>query len=180
MRDEALDGEHKNFLQMHRWSTATLKVLSSMPSRTAGETETSSAVQYFVDGVMYACELLYLTFVHAGPNSDAVISWRARRSSELHRHQTAPHDSSHPSRLIQDDFVQAHVEEIGTEGGPKMLKLLTTPNTRQLWFTVSRSGAADNLVGFSLLVCRKQGAVAVQPPRPLGERRPAQTASHAA
>lgn len=35
-------GEQMNSLQRHRWSAATLKVLSAMPSRTAGEMKPSS------------------------------------------------------------------------------------------------------------------------------------------
>ncbi|XP_044037256.1 transmembrane channel-like protein 6 [Siniperca chuatsi] len=85
MRVETLDREQMNCLQRHRWSAATLKVLSSMPSRIAGT------------------------------NSTAVVSRRARHSSQLHRHQTSSHDSSHPSRPIQDDTVQADMEEISNE-----------------------------------------------------------------
>ncbi|XP_068434711.1 transmembrane channel-like protein 6 [Clinocottus analis] len=36
MRGERLDGKQMNPLQRHHWSAATLKVLSAMPSRTAG------------------------------------------------------------------------------------------------------------------------------------------------
>lgn len=36
-RDETHDGEQVNYLQRHRWSAATIKLLSSMPSRTAGK-----------------------------------------------------------------------------------------------------------------------------------------------
>ncbi|XP_074512701.1 transmembrane channel-like protein 6 isoform X1 [Sebastes fasciatus] len=36
MRDETLEREQMNPMQRHHWSAATLKVLSSMPSRTAG------------------------------------------------------------------------------------------------------------------------------------------------
>lgn len=84
-RDERLDDEQINSLKRYRWSAATLKVLSSMPSRTAGT------------------------------SSDAVMSWRARHSSQLHRHQASSHDSSHPSRPLQGDFVQADAEENITE-----------------------------------------------------------------
>ncbi|XP_070838187.1 transmembrane channel-like protein 6 [Chaetodon trifascialis] len=84
-RDERLDEEHINSLKRDRWSAATLKVLSSMPSRTAGT------------------------------SSDAVMSWRARHSSQLHRHQAPSHGSSHPSRPLQDDSVQADAEENITE-----------------------------------------------------------------
>ncbi|XP_076609805.1 transmembrane channel-like protein 6 [Chaetodon auriga] len=84
-RDERLDDEQINSLQRYRRSAATLKVLSSMPSRTAGT------------------------------SSDAVMSWRARHSSRLHRHQASSHDSSHPSRPLQDDSVQADAEENITE-----------------------------------------------------------------
>ncbi|XP_070779500.1 transmembrane channel-like protein 6 [Enoplosus armatus] len=89
MRDESLEGEQMNSLLRHRWSAATLKVLSSMPSRTAG------------------------------PNTAAVVSRRARNTSRLHQHQTSSHDSSHASRPIQDDFVQADTEEISTEENKK-------------------------------------------------------------
>lgn len=41
MRDMESDWELVNPLQRNRWSAATLKVLSSMPSRTAGETSPS-------------------------------------------------------------------------------------------------------------------------------------------
>uniref|UniRef100_A0AAQ5YK82 Transmembrane channel-like protein n=1 Tax=Amphiprion ocellaris TaxID=80972 RepID=A0AAQ5YK82_AMPOC len=61
MRDETLDREQINSLQRHCWSDATLKVLSSMPSRTAGL------------------------------NSAAVISRQDRGSSQLRRPQTASH-----------------------------------------------------------------------------------------
>ncbi|XP_035853030.1 transmembrane channel-like protein 6 isoform X3 [Sander lucioperca] len=80
MRDETLDREQMNSLQRHRWSAATLKVLASMPSRTAGI------------------------------NSAAVIPRHARNLSRLHQHQTCQ-DSSQPSRPMQEDFVQANIEE---------------------------------------------------------------------
>uniref|UniRef100_UPI0037E96B62 transmembrane channel-like protein 6 n=1 Tax=Semicossyphus pulcher TaxID=241346 RepID=UPI0037E96B62 len=83
--DETLDREQMSPLRRHCWSAATLKVLSSMPSRTAG------------------------------PNTAVVISRHARQSSQQHRHQTSSQDSSHPSRPIQDDFLPADMEEISTE-----------------------------------------------------------------
>ncbi|XP_078125358.1 transmembrane channel-like protein 6 isoform X2 [Sander vitreus] len=80
MRDETLDREQMSCLQRHHWSAATLKVLASMPSRTAGI------------------------------NSAAVIPRHARNLSRLHQHQTCQ-DSSQPSRPMQEDFVQANIEE---------------------------------------------------------------------
>ncbi|XP_051244904.1 transmembrane channel-like protein 6 [Dicentrarchus labrax] len=90
MRGETLDREQVSSLQRNRWSAATLKVLSSMPSRTEG------------------------------PNS-ALISRRTRRSgqSQLHQHQTSSHVSPHTSRTIQEDTVQADMEEISTEENKK-------------------------------------------------------------
>ncbi|XP_029292613.1 LOW QUALITY PROTEIN: transmembrane channel-like protein 6 [Cottoperca gobio] len=79
-RDEPRHRGQVHSLQRHRWSAATLKVLSSMPSHTAGM------------------------------NSAAVIPERAIVS----RHQTSSHDSSHTSRLIQEDFGQTDMEENGT------------------------------------------------------------------
>lgn len=77
----------------------------------------------------YACELLYLLLIlHIGRDID-----RHRRSSQLHRQQTSLHDSSYSSRLIQGDFIQAHLAEISTEGGPK---LLSTPKTSR--FVIQR------------------------------------------
>ncbi|XP_042361831.1 transmembrane channel-like protein 6 [Plectropomus leopardus] len=87
MRDETLQRKPVNSLQRHHWSAATLKVLSSMPSRTTGM------------------------------NSAGVIP--PRGSSQRHRYQTSTHDSSHPSRPIQDDFVQADTEEISPEENKK-------------------------------------------------------------
>ncbi|XP_008301437.1 transmembrane channel-like protein 6 isoform X2 [Stegastes partitus] len=83
MRDETVDREQISSLQRHHWSAATLKVLSSMPSRTAGL------------------------------NSAAAISRQDRRSSQLHRPQTSSHPCS--SSPIQEEFVQADVEEINSE-----------------------------------------------------------------
>ncbi|XP_038557252.1 transmembrane channel-like protein 6 isoform X1 [Micropterus salmoides] len=83
MRDETHDKEQTYSLQRHRWSAATLKVLSTMPSRAAGT------------------------------NGAAVVSQCAGHSSQLH--QATSHDSSPPSRPIQDDSIQADMEEIITE-----------------------------------------------------------------
>ncbi|XP_039681475.1 transmembrane channel-like protein 6 isoform X3 [Perca fluviatilis] len=80
-RDETLDREQMKSLQRHHWSAATLKVLASMPSRTAGI------------------------------NNAAVIPRHARNLSPLHRHQTSSQDSSQPSRPMQEDSVQANIEE---------------------------------------------------------------------
>ncbi|KAM6913385.1 transmembrane channel-like protein 6 [Lycodopsis pacificus] len=91
---ETLVREQMNPLQRHRWSAATLKVLSAMPSRTA---------------VM---------------RSAAVIPRRGRESSQLHRQQTSSCDSSHPSRTIREDVEQADVEEVGTEGNKKRQLML--------------------------------------------------------
>lgn len=75
----------------------------------------------------YACELSYLLLIlHIGRDID-----RHKRSSQLHRQETPLHDSSYSSRLIQGDFIQAHLTEISTEGGPK---LLTTPKISRLVF----------------------------------------------
>ncbi|TNN72696.1 hypothetical protein EYF80_017145 [Liparis tanakae] len=82
-------GEQMNSLQRHRWSAATLKVLSAMPSRTAGM------------------------------DIAAVTPRHSRGSSRLRRPQSSSWDSSHPSRTIGDDSVQADMEEIGTEGEQK-------------------------------------------------------------
>ncbi|XP_041812894.1 transmembrane channel-like protein 6 isoform X2 [Chelmon rostratus] len=87
-RDERL-GREQLSLQRHRWSAATMKVLSSMPSRTAGA------------------------------NSDAVNSRRARHSSQLRPSQTSSHDSSHPSRPDQGVSVHADMEELITEENKK-------------------------------------------------------------
>ncbi|XP_059203092.1 transmembrane channel-like protein 6 [Centropristis striata] len=89
MRDKTLDREQKNPLQRHNWSAATLKVLSSMPSRTAGI------------------------------KSTAVIPQHARDSSQQHRHQAVSHDSPQPSRPIQEDLIQAETEEISSEENKK-------------------------------------------------------------
>ncbi|KAM6965845.1 LOW QUALITY PROTEIN: transmembrane channel-like protein 6 [Tautogolabrus adspersus] len=85
MRDETVERLQRNSLQRNCWSAATLKVLSSMPSRTAG------------------------------PNSAAVISRHDRNSSQLHRCQNSLKVYSQPSRTIQDNFVQADMEEISAE-----------------------------------------------------------------
>ncbi|XP_044187483.1 transmembrane channel-like protein 6 isoform X1 [Thunnus albacares] len=79
------DREEINPLQRYRWSAATVKILSSMPSRTVGQTSTTGTSR---------CET---------------------RSSQLHRHQTTSQDTSHHSRPIQDDFVLTDVEEISGE-----------------------------------------------------------------
>ncbi|XP_041634272.1 transmembrane channel-like protein 6 isoform X2 [Cheilinus undulatus] len=84
-REESASMMQTSSLQRHCWSAATLKVLSSMPSRTAG------------------------------PSSAAVISQNARNSSQLHRHRTTFQDSSQPSRTIQDNFVLTDMEEICAE-----------------------------------------------------------------
>lgn len=123
---------------------------------------------FFLDGVIYARELLCLPIVRTGSNSDAVISRHAKRSSQRHQHQASPHDSPHPSRLIQDDFVQADLEEISTEGGLKMLSysLLRTldgcsscsadqmqqitDNSRHFWFPENKEQLLSNLQGLSV------------------------------
>ncbi|XP_056262932.1 transmembrane channel-like protein 6 [Pseudoliparis swirei] len=92
-------GEQMNSLQRHRWSAATLKVLSAMPSRTAGEMKP--------------------VVVHTGMDSAAVTPRHSRGSSMLRRPQTSSWDSSHPSRTIRDDSVQADMEEIDTEENKK-------------------------------------------------------------
>ncbi|XP_034567824.1 transmembrane channel-like protein 6 [Notolabrus celidotus] len=83
--DETVDREQRTSLQRHCWSAATLKVLSSMPSRTTGH------------------------------NGAAVISQHDKHLSQQHRHQTGIQDSPQPSRIIQDDFAPADIEEISTE-----------------------------------------------------------------
>ncbi|XP_063760737.1 LOW QUALITY PROTEIN: transmembrane channel-like protein 6 [Eleginops maclovinus] len=85
MKDKTLDAVQIKSLQRHHWSAATLKVLSSMPSRTAGK------------------------------NSAAVIPKCVRDTSQLHQPQTSSHDSCHPSGPIQGDFVQEDMEEISAE-----------------------------------------------------------------
>lgn len=85
MRD---DGEI-NRLERHRWSAATQKILSSMPSRSVGQ------------------------------NIAAGISRCSTRSSQLHRHQTTSQDSSHHSRPIQDNFALTDLEEISSEENKK-------------------------------------------------------------
>ncbi|XP_049418235.1 transmembrane channel-like protein 6 isoform X4 [Epinephelus fuscoguttatus] len=89
MRDETVDRKQINSLQRHHWSAATRKVLSSMPSRTAG--------------------------IH----SAAVIPKRARDSSRLQQHQTSSQDASNSSRPTHNEFVQAEMEEINTEENKK-------------------------------------------------------------
>nr|XP_046272062.1 transmembrane channel-like protein 6 isoform X2 [Scatophagus argus] len=88
-RDDTLDGEQMNSLQRYRWSAATRKVLSSMPSRAAG------------------------------PNSGALISLHGRHSPQPRQHQTSSHDSSHPSRPIQEGFLQADMEDMISEENKK-------------------------------------------------------------
>uniref|UniRef100_A0A3Q3GCL6 Transmembrane channel-like protein n=2 Tax=Labrus bergylta TaxID=56723 RepID=A0A3Q3GCL6_9LABR len=85
MRDETVDSLQRNSLQRNCWSAATLKVLSSMPSRTAG------------------------------PNSAAVISRHDRNSSQLHRRRNSLKVYTQPSRIIQDILVNSDVEEISAE-----------------------------------------------------------------
>ncbi|XP_019116582.2 transmembrane channel-like protein 6 [Larimichthys crocea] len=93
MRDESIGREEMNTLRRCHWSTATQKVLSSMPSR------------------------------RARPQSGIVISQGARQSPQpRHRQphqQTSSHASSQPSRHIQNDFVEADMEEINTEENNK-------------------------------------------------------------
>ncbi|XP_068574701.1 transmembrane channel-like protein 6 [Cebidichthys violaceus] len=89
MSGETLDREQMNPLQRHRWSAATLKVLSAMPSR------------------------------NAGMRSAAVIPQGGRESSQLYRQQTSSCDSSHPSRTIPEDVEQADMEEVSTEENNK-------------------------------------------------------------
>nr|XP_033500270.1 transmembrane channel-like protein 6 isoform X1 [Epinephelus lanceolatus] len=89
MRDETVDIKQINPLQRHHWSAATRKVLSSMPSRTAG--------------------------IH----SAAVIPKRARDSSRLQQHQTSSQDASDSSRPTHNEFVQAEMKEINTEENKK-------------------------------------------------------------
>ncbi|XP_032399952.1 transmembrane channel-like protein 6 isoform X1 [Etheostoma spectabile] len=79
VRDATLDRKQINSLQRHHWSAATLKVLASMPSCTAGI------------------------------NSATVIPQHARNLSQ--EQQTSSQDSSQPSRPMQEDFVQASIEE---------------------------------------------------------------------
>ncbi|XP_060882279.1 transmembrane channel-like protein 6 isoform X2 [Labrus mixtus] len=76
MRDETVERLQSNSLQRNCWSAATLKVLSSMPSRTAG------------------------------PNSAAVISRHDRNSSQLHRRPNSLKVYTQPSRIIQDTHVE--------------------------------------------------------------------------
>ncbi|KAM9346651.1 transmembrane channel-like protein 6 [Symphorus nematophorus] len=107
-----LDRRQVSSLQRSSWSAATLKVISSMPSRTAG------------------------------PNSDAAISWRARRSSQLHRQQTSSHNPSRPGRPIQENFVQADIEEISSEVDNLVLS--------NFWFTENKKEQLlSNLRGLS-------------------------------
>ncbi|KAG8006945.1 Transmembrane channel-like protein 6, partial [Nibea albiflora] len=54
-----------------------------------------------------------------GPQSGVVISRRARQSPPPRHRQTSSHASSQPSRHIQEDFVEADVEEIDTEENNK-------------------------------------------------------------
>ncbi|XP_035511251.1 transmembrane channel-like protein 6 [Morone saxatilis] len=90
MRGETLDREQVSSLQRHRWSAATLKVLSSMPSRTAG------------------------------PNTALISHRTRRPGqSQVHQPQTSSHVSPHPSRTIQEDIVHADMEEISTEENKK-------------------------------------------------------------
>ncbi|XP_033500270.2 transmembrane channel-like protein 6 isoform X1 [Epinephelus lanceolatus] len=89
MRDETVDIKQINPLQRHHWSAATRKVLSSMPSRTAG--------------------------IH----SAAVIPKRARDSSRLQQHQTSSQDASDSSRPTHNEFVQAEMKEINIEENKK-------------------------------------------------------------
>ncbi|XP_070703714.1 transmembrane channel-like protein 6 [Pempheris klunzingeri] len=84
-RDGTLDRQQMDPPQRHRWSAATLKVLSSMPSRTSG------------------------------PHSVAAVSLHARQSSQLRRSQASSHDAPRPSRPVQDELMQADPEETSTE-----------------------------------------------------------------
>lgn len=78
-----------NPLQRHCWSTATQKILSSMPSRTVGQ------------------------------NSAAGISGSATHSPLLNRHQTTSQDFSHHSRPIQEDLGLTDFGEITREENKK-------------------------------------------------------------
>ncbi|XP_028455042.1 transmembrane channel-like protein 6 isoform X2 [Perca flavescens] len=100
-RDETLSREQKKSLRRHHWSAATLKVLASMPSRTAG-----------MHGVCGgAGGALPPLVAETGINNAAVIPQHARNLSQLDRHQTSSQDSSQPSRPMQEDSVQANIEE---------------------------------------------------------------------
>ncbi|KAF7667962.1 hypothetical protein LDENG_00038510 [Lucifuga dentata] len=84
VREDTFDREQTNSLQMGHWSAATLKVLSSMPSRNVGN------------------------------SSDAAIYQCTSCSAQLHRCQTPLQASSCSFELsIQHDFIQEDVEEIG-------------------------------------------------------------------
>ncbi|KAM9391599.1 transmembrane channel-like protein 6 [Pholidichthys leucotaenia] len=77
IREGSPNCDQASFLQRNSWSAATLKVLSSMPSRTAGR------------------------------NGHAVISRRIKRSSQLQQHQTSPYNSPHSFRTMWNGLVLA-------------------------------------------------------------------------
>ncbi|XP_054463140.1 transmembrane channel-like protein 6 isoform X2 [Anoplopoma fimbria] len=111
MRGDTPDGEQMTSLQRHHWSAATLKVLSAMPSRTAGM------------------------------NSAAVIPRRGRESSQPQRHQASscsPHPSrTIQDDLEEADMEESSTEENkkqqlvlvlrGLSASEAMRKLRATP-----------------------------------------------------
>lgn len=110
--DDTLDGGPESSLQRHGWSAATLRVLSSMPSRSAGEMKPFPFCQLVCYTRYIYClkkQTKKTDLFHTGPNSNAGVRWRGSKSRQPSRH--------HPSRPNQDDVVRAEVVEITPEGG---------------------------------------------------------------
>lgn len=119
-RGEPLDVRQPRCLQRNRWSAATLKVLSAMPSRAAGEMKPSS--DYRSAKFMDTCKLTLL-FIPTRMSGAAAVP---------RRHQTSSRDASRPAGTFQSDRELADVEEITSERVQKMSRFTEDTEKQQL------------------------------------------------